>query len=79
MTTPERKNLCPKMADQASKEVPVPVPGRALPVLLHAPPPTHTRSAKYAEVEVYKLPPPLACAQGSGLWRSFSSEPPSVK
>jgi len=48
----KRKYMCPKMADWASREVPVPAPG-LFQVLLPAPLPTHAKSAKYAEVEVY--------------------------
>ena len=51
----KRKNLCPKMADRASSRVPVPVPGLFW-VLLPALLPACAKSAKYAKVEVYKLP-----------------------
>jgi len=85
----DKENLCPKMAAQASERVPVLALGLfhlLLPALL----PTRTnpgsspcpalcraKSAKYAEVEVYKLSPLFVL--GLRLWRSLSSEPAGVK
>lgn len=52
----DKGNPCPKMADRASERVPVLAPG-LFRVLLPAPLRARTKSAKYAEGEVHKLPP----------------------
>lgn len=73
----KRKNLCPKMTDQAYRGAPVPAAG-IFQVLLPALLPSCAKSDKYAETEVYKLPL-LACAQSPDHWRSLLPEPTGVK